>query len=369
MTNSSGPFAGLLLADYGASILRIDRPHPSAHTLSAPPPTADVLVRNKTSIALDLKSAGGLLLLRKILEDADVLIDPYRPGVIESMGLRPSELLAANQRLIVARLTGFRRDGKYSAMAGHDINYLAVSGVLSQLGRKGSPPSPPANILADFAGGGLMCALGIMMALFAREKSGKGQVVESNMVDGSAYLATMMRLGTKTPLWDKQRGENLLDGGSPFYDVYECKDGGYMAVGALEPQFFSRLLRGLELPIELQMQQHERDSWDSMRELFRGKFKQKTRKQWEAVFDGKDACCTPVLSQRELERAEYKQRQAVALSKTPGREIDQSKAWKSAGMSPGFGGEKILLHWMGWSRGIDYEVKHGALILSQKAKL
>ena len=172
-----------------------------------------------------------------LLKHADVLIEPYRPGVLESLGLNPTGLLASNQRLIIARLTGFRRDGEYANKAGHDINYLAVSGVLSLLGRKGEAPYAPANILADFAGGGLMCAFGILMALFSRTHSGKGQVVESNMVDGSAFLGTLMRYLIRTPLWDQPRGQNLLDGGCPWYDVYECKDGKYMAVGALEQKF------------------------------------------------------------------------------------------------------------------------------------
>ena len=175
--------------------------------------------------------------MKEILCQADVLIEPFRPGVLEALGLDPKELVARNKRLVVARLTGFRREGKYSAMAGHDINYLAVSGVLGQLGRRDGPPYAPANILADFAGGGLMCAFGVVMALMARTRTGMGQVVESNMVDGVAYLASMMRLGLKTPVWDQPRGENVLDGGCPWYDVYECKDKGYMAVGAWNRSF------------------------------------------------------------------------------------------------------------------------------------
>ncbi|MCJ1258517.1 Isopenicillin N epimerase component 2 [Lignoscripta atroalba] len=364
-----GPFAGLLLADYGASILRIDRPHPSAHSSTTPPPTPDLLVRNKSSIALDLKSVGGLSLLKALLNDADVLIDPFRPGVLESLGLDPNELHTSNQRLIVARLTGFRRDGKYSDMAGHDINYLAVSGVLSQLGRKGGSPYPPANILADFAGGGLMCAFGIITALLAREKTGKGQVVEANMVDGSAYLAEMMRLGKKTPLWNQPRGENILDGGCPWYDVYECKDGGYMAVGALEPQFFTELIEGLRLDKTLLSERNDRAHWPKIRDLFQHTFKTKTRKEWEAVFDGKDACCTAVFEQEELENTGYDQRHPVGLRGTPGIKIDQNQVWTSIGLAPGSGGEDTLHKWMGWQRGKDYVVKGGALVKSVRAKV
>lgn len=363
------PFAALLLADFGASVLRIDRPHPSAHTAEPPPPTSDLLSRNKSSIALDLKSPGGVALLQDILSHADVLIEPFRPGVLESLGLAPTELLAHNKRLIVARLTGFRRDGKYSPMAGHDINYLAVSGILSQLGRKDAPPYAPANILADFAGGGLMCALGIVMALLARTTTGMGQVVESNMVDGVSYLASMMRLGLKTPMWDQPRGENVLDGGCPWYDVYACKDGGHMAVGALEPKFFLELLKGLKLGPELMIHRDDRKTWPMTRTVFRERFKEKTRTQWEEVFDGKDACCTPVLEQAELEGGGYEQRHPVGLTGTPGPGIDQGEVWSTEGLSPGVGGEDVLRDWIGWRRDRDYRLERGGLVKIDGAKL
>lgn len=318
---------------------------------------------------MNLKSPGGLSLLKTLLKDVDVFLDPYRPGVLEALGLGPIELLAWNRRLIIARLTGFRRDGKYAKMAGHDINYLAVSGVLSQLGRKSEAPYPPANILADFAGGGLMCAFGILMALLAREKTGQGQVVESNMVDGSAYLGTFMRFATKTPLWNKPRGENTLDGGSPFYDVYECKDGGYMAVGALEPQFFTKLIEGLQLDHGYGRKQHDRSAWPAMRTAFHAKFLEKTRKQWDAVFDGKDACCTPVLGQAELEEARYEQRPAVGLTNTPGLGVKQEEGWTSLGLAPGSGGEEVLKSWLGWRRDRNFRVEGNALAQIENAKI
>jgi alpha-methylacyl-CoA racemase len=228
---STGPFAGLLLADWGASVLRIDRAVKGAHTNNPPSPTSDLLTRHKSSIAVDIKTEPGISLILSLIPNVDILIDPFRPGVLEKAGLSPEKvLLKINPRLIVARMTGFRRDGKYAAMAGHDINYLAVSGVLSQLGRSNSTPYPPANLLGDFGGGGLVCFLGIVMAVLQRHKTGMGQVVEANMVDGAAYLGVMPRFARKTPMWDRPRGENLLDGGCPYYDTYECKDGGYMAV-------------------------------------------------------------------------------------------------------------------------------------------
>ena len=214
----------MLLADYGATVLRIDR---------APAiPTNDQLTRRKTSICVNMKSPSGLALIKKLIPNVDVVIDPFRPGVLEKVGLGPEEvLLKLNPRLVVGRVTGFRRDGKYSQMAGHDINYIAVSGVLSLFGRKGEKPYPPGNVMGDFAGGGAMCFLGILLALLGRERNGgRGQVVEANIVDGSAILATMPRLGMKIPIWSGERGTNLLDGGSPYYDTYETKDGKYMAV-------------------------------------------------------------------------------------------------------------------------------------------
>ena len=374
LTNSridfgQGPFATLLLADFGATVLRIDRPHPLAHSSQLPPPTRDLLTRGKKSTAIDLKSSGGLCLLRELLSHADVLVDPFRPGVLESLQLSPRDLIASNERLIVARLTGFRRDGKYADMAGHDINYLAVSGVLSQLGRAGGPPYAPANLLADFAGGGLSCAFGIIMALVERGRTGRGQIVESNMVDGVAYLASMMRLGTKTPLWNMPRGNNLLDGGCPYYDVYECKDGGYMAVGALEPQFFSQLLKGLELDEELSKRRDDAATWPILREDFRAKFMQKTRKQWESIFNSTDACCTPVMEQSELEVSGYDQRHLVHLKESPGQIMKKEQAWTSEGLAPGSGGEDILHTWMGWKRGHHYGIEKGGLIKIQTAKL
>lgn len=341
-----------------------------AHTSRPPPPTSDLLTRRKSSIALDLKSPAAVALLKDLLKHVDVLIDPFRLGVLEALGLHPNLLLAANPSLVIARLTGFRRDGKYKDMAGHDINYLAVSGVLSQLGRKDSPPYPPANILADFAGGGLMCAFGIIMALLNRTRTGKGQVVASNMVDGSAYLASFMRFGLKTPIWDQPRGENILDGGCPFYDVYACKGGGYMAVGALEPKFFKELICGLGLEgSSCTQQQLDRQSWPKMREAIRERFLQQTRDQWEQVFDGTDACCTPVNGQDELELQGYEQRPAVGLSASPSLDVRGDQAWKSEGLAPGHGGEDLMDTWLGWKKDKDYVVQQGGLVKIDKPKL
>lgn len=368
------------MADYGATVLRVDRTHPMAYTSSPPPATADQLTRRKASIAVDTKSEDGLALIKKLVPQVDVLIDPFRPGVLERMGLEPDGvLLKLNKRLIVARMTGFRRDGKYKDIAGHDINYIAVSGVLSMLGRKGEKPYAPGNILGDFAGGGAVCFMGILLALLQREKHGLGQVVEANMVDGSAYMGTMPRFATKGPVWDDERGSNVLDGGCPYYDTYETEDGKYMSVGALEPQFFAAFLRGMEIdPQSINGLREDKQTWPTQREMYAKRFKEKTRAVWESIFDGTNACCTPVLTHAELEKGGFDQRPMATLRSSPGFAIAPGEAdnrspaqgqgvgvqgggWSAPGLYPGEDGEKLLAQWMGWERGQQYIIKNGGL--------
>ena len=268
-------------------------------------------------------------------------------------------------------------------MAGHDINYIAVSGVLSMLGRKGEKPFPPGNIIGDFAGGGAVCFMGILLALLSRERTGRGQVVEANMVDGSAYMATMPRLSTKTPMWDDERGTNQLDGGAPYYGTYETKDGKYMSVGALEPQFFDELLKGLSLKTsDLPGDRLDKRHWPAIEERFTKIFKSKNRADWEKVFDGTDACVAPILTQGELEQSGFDQRPVVTLKDAPSRAIapgnvDRPPAegqgagvegggWTSKGLRPGVGGEEVLQKWMGWTRGREYNIEKGAIALVSK---
>jgi alpha-methylacyl-CoA racemase len=298
--------------------------------------------------------------------------------VLEKLGLDPATtLLKLNPRLITVRLTGFRRDGKYSAMAGHDINYLAVSGALSILGAKGKPPLPPGNILADFAGGGMVAFLGVLLALIRRGVSEKGQVVEANMVDGVSFLVTFPRLAVKTPVWGTERGTNLLDGGCPYYGCYECKDKGeYMSVGALEPQFYKELLKGLQLtesevlPRGFKGNRNDKGCWAYMKSIFERRFKEKTRKEWEGVFDGTDACCTPVLKMGELEKIGFEQRPVVGLKESPGMGLTGKSGYVGKALRPGEGGEEALKAWMGWKKGREYrEEGTGALVLTEKSKL
>ncbi|KAJ2902198.1 putative alpha-methylacyl- racemase protein [Zalerion maritima] len=376
-----GPFAGMLLADAGASVLRIDRASPNQT------PTDDLLTRHKSSIAVNLKSPEGVDLVKELARHADVVIDPFRPGVLERLGLGPDALRPLNNKLIYGRMTGFRRDGKYKDMAGHDINYLAVSGVLGLLGRDGEKPTPPWNILADFAGGGAALFQGILLALAAREKIGVGQVVEANMVDGASYLATFPRFALKTPLGCNPRGQNLLDTGCPYYDTYETLDGKFMAVGALEPQFFSILAKSMGFDGQgWEGKRYDTANWPELKRLLEGTFKTKTRAEWEKIFDGTDACCTPVLEYREMEsnpQREGDQRPSVTLLETPCLAVKKDskdsrqgqgkgvsgEGYEGQSLAPGGGGDKALGNWLGWTKGRDFDVEKGAFILKTKSRL
>ena len=389
------PFAGMLLADAGADVLRIDRAIPgNSGTATAgndgSGTAQDLLSRRKRSIAVNLKSADGIRLVKELARTADIVIEPFRPGVMEKLGLGPDVLCAedANPRLIYGRMAGFRRDGRYASMAGHDINYLAVSGTLSLLGRAGQKPHPPVNILGDFAGGGATLFQGILLAVVARASTGRGQVVEANMVDGASYLATFPRLNLKTPEGDQPRGQNLLDGGCPYYDTYETQDRRYVAVGALEPQFFRALLNGLGLEgdRELEARRHDRTTWPAMRRRFEAAFRSRTRDEWEAAFDGTDACCTPVLEYAELEAGgtrEGDQRPAVTLRGTPclaisneagtGASVARGQGPGVPGdgyvgqvLPPGRGGEEALSEWFGLVKGKHFDSKEGGLVLLSK---
>jgi alpha-methylacyl-CoA racemase len=380
-----GPFAGMLLADAGASVLRIDRP---PALTSGTPPAPDLLTRHKTSVAIDVKDPAGAAVIKQLARHADVLIDPYRPGVLEKLGLGPADLLPLNPRLIYARLTGFRRDGRFAHMAGHDINYLAVSGALALLGRAEHPPTPPGNLLGDFAAGAVFAVLGILMALLERSRSGRGQVVEANIVDGVSYLATFARFAIRTHVWNQPRGRNLLDSGCPFYDAYVTKDGKWMAVGALEPQFFAELVKGLGVDGQGWETGRRNDikQWPELRRILEETFRSKTREEWERVFEGKDACCTPVYEYEELAEDKSKegdQRPAVTLTETPWLAVRkdashvrhgqgpgvEGEGFRGHPLEPGQGGEETLKEWLGWTRGKQFEVKGGGVALKEKAKL
>ncbi|CAO1636889.1 unnamed protein product [Parajaminaea phylloscopi] len=310
-----GPMVGLVLADFGADVIRIDR---VGATLNA-----DGLCRGKRSVCIDPKNPEGLQTLKRLIGKADVLIDPFRPGVLERLGLGPEQFHTAaggphvNEGLVFARITGFQRQGPYANMAGHDINYIALSGLLSMLGAAGGPPQPPVNLLGDFAGGSFVCLLGILMALLERARSGKGQVVEADMVTGARYLATFLLLTSHLEHpetgavvgdgSDERRGTGMLGGGAPWYGVYRCKDGGWMSVGAIEPQFYRQLLSLLKANVAPSSslshpdpaQQNDHSQWPAQRDYFTQVFALKTRAEWGKVFLGTDACCVPILSRDE----------------------------------------------------------------------
>ncbi|RZC38397.1 CoA transf 3 domain containing protein [Asbolus verrucosus] len=316
------PFCGMILADFGASVLRVDRVGANADL--------DCLGNGKQSIALNLKHPDGVKIMRELCKSSDVLIEPFRKGVMEKLGLGPEILLKDNPRLVYARLTGYGQTGPFSKSAGHDINYVGLSGVLSLFGRYNEKPIFPVNLAADFGGGGLMCALGIILALYERHSSGLGQVIDHSMVEGTAYLSSWLYRSQKLPIWGKERGKNYLDTGAHFYEVYETKDGKYMSVGALEPQFYENLLEGLQLSYE-DAPQHE--NFEKSKELFAKKFQEKTQEEWCKIFDNIDACVAPIMTltdapkhQHNLERRSFIKGEhgivpmpAPVLSRTPGK--------------------------------------------------
>jgi alpha-methylacyl-CoA racemase len=289
------PYACMLLADAGAEVIRLERA-PTGGALAPPGPYWDLLSRSRPSVGIDLKRPEAVELVLDLVEQADVLIEGFRPGVVERLGVGPDDCWTRNRALVYGRMTGWGQDGPLAETAGHDIDYIAISGVLWQIGRTGERPTPPLNLVGDFGGGGMLLAFGVLAALVEARQSGQGQVVDAAMTDGSISLATMMFALRQLGNWNEERGTNMLDTGAPFYEVYETADGQYFAVGAIEPQFYAALLKGLGLDHEDLPAQNDRDRWPEMKERFAATFRAKTRDEWTAVFDGTDACAAPVLS-------------------------------------------------------------------------
>jgi alpha-methylacyl-CoA racemase len=294
-----GPFAGMLLADMGADVLLLDRPGGSDLGLKRER-WMDVMLRGRRSVTLDLKAKGAAAAALELVARADALIEGFRPGVMERLGLGPDACLEANPKLVYGRMTGWGQDGPLAPRAGHDINYIALSGVLNAFGRKGQAPVPPLNLVGDFGGGGMLLGFGIACALLHAQKTGQGQVVDAAMVEGAALLAAMFSGFLAAGRWSEERGANVLDTGAPWYDCYETKDGKYVAVGAIEAKFFEELVQRLGLaglpP------QNERARWPEMRAALAQAFRQKTRDEWVKVFEGSDACFAPVLTFSEARR-------------------------------------------------------------------
>jgi len=293
------PFASMMLADMGAEILRIDRAERVEGGERDAPPPLDFLSRGRRSVGLDLKSPAGVELLLKLVETADVILEGFRPGVMERLGVGPEVCLARNPRIIFGRMTGWGQEGPLAQAAGHDINYIALAGALEPIGRRGEKPLPPLNLVGDFGGGGMLLAYGIACALVERARSGKGQVVDAAMVDGAAALMTFFHAAQQAGWWKPERGTNLLDGGAPFYDTYETSDGKYIAVGAIESKFYAELIAKLGLASEDLPDQMDRSRWEEQRERFAGLIKTRTREAWCEILEGTDACFAPVLSLAE----------------------------------------------------------------------
>ncbi|MDA8320526.1 MAG: CaiB/BaiF CoA-transferase family protein [Actinomycetota bacterium] len=296
------PFGCMILSDLGADVLRVERAEASGPDAAAP---VDPLTRGRRSIGLNLKDPAGVDLLLRLTETADVLVEGFRPGVAERLGFGPQECARRNPGLIFARMTGWGQDGPLARSAGHDIDYIALSGALHPIGRAGGRPVPPVNLVGDFGGGGMLLAVGVLAALVERQRSGLGQVVDAAMVDGSALLTAFLHGMRAAGAWRDERGVNLLDGGAPFYDTYATADGQHMAVGALEPQFYAALLAGLGLADADLPAQHDRAGWPVLRDRFTAIFASRTRDEWAGVFAGTDACVAPVLSLDEAAGHEH----------------------------------------------------------------
>jgi alpha-methylacyl-CoA racemase len=284
-----GPFCAMLLADLGAEVLRVERP--AAARTGWP----TVLARGRRSVAVDLKHPDGAGVVLDLVAAADALVEGFRPGVAERLGIGPDACLARNPRLVYGRVTGWGQEGPWRLAAGHDIDYIALAGALHPVGPAGGPPVPPLNLVGDFGGGGMLLALGVVAALLERGRSGAGQVVDAAMVDGAALLTTQFHELLAAGLWREQRGGNLLDGGAPFYAVYETADGRHLAVGALEPQFYAELLRRLGLDGGDLPDQLDRDGWPLLRERLAALFRTRTLEEWCDLLAGTDACVAPVL--------------------------------------------------------------------------
>ncbi len=293
-----GPFAGMMLADMGADVLLVDRSADAGLGLGRER-RSEVMLRGRRSVTLDLKSAGGVEAALQLADRADALIEGFRPGVMERLGLGPDVLLARNPKLVYGRVTGWGQSGPLAARAGHDINYIALAGVLGAIGRAGQSPVPPLNLVGDFGGGGMLLAFGIACGVIQARASGRGQVVDAAMVDGAGLLATMFAGLRAAGTWQDARGVNVLDSGAPWYDSYRTADGRYVAVGAIEAKFYAELIERLGLDAATLPSQHERERWPELRGRLAAAFLAKTRDEWCAVFDGSDACVAPVLDWTE----------------------------------------------------------------------
>ena len=289
-----GPFCGMILADLGAEVIVIDRFESAGQVTKT-----DIASRGKKSIAIDLKKKESIDLIKDIVQNADVVIEGLRPGKMEKLGMGPEDFFEVNPKLIYGRMTGWGQHGPLSSAPGHDINYIALTGALSSIGSKNSAPLPPLNLVGDFGGGGMVLAMGICAALVEVSKSGKGQIIDSAMTDGSALLMSMMYGFYSAGIWTDHRESNLLDGAAHFYGCYECRDKKFVSIGSIEPQFYQELIKRLDLDYNVFKDQMDRSKWPEFKKIIEKKFKEKTRDEWCDVMEGGDVCFAPVLSLEE----------------------------------------------------------------------
>ena len=289
-----GPFCGMLLADLGAEVIRLDKS--SSHGNHN---KADIHNRNKKSITVDLKNPESIIEVKKLISQMDGIFEGFRPGVMERLGLGPKECLDLNKSLVYGRMTGWGQEGPMAKQSGHDINYIALSGVLDSMGRKGENPQPPLNLVGDFGGGGMLLAVGMLSAFIHAQKTGNGQVVDAAMIDGSSMLMSMLYSFKEMGFWNEGKESNLLDGAAHFYDTYECSDNKHIAIGSIEPQFYKELLDKLDIQDEDFLDQMNRKAWPELKAKMSKVIKLKSRVEWTEIFDSSDACVSPVLSLTE----------------------------------------------------------------------
>jgi len=348
-----GPFCAMMLSDLGAEVIRVDRAA-AAQRAGRSGPSGDILNRGRKSIAVDLKNPDGVEAVLRLVESADALIEGFRPGVAERLGIGPDVCAERNPRLVYGRMTGWGQDGPYASAAGHDINYLALSGTLHAIGRAGEKPTPPINLVGDFGGGGMLLALGVVAAMLEAKGSGQGQVVDTAMVDGSAILNTMTHSLLASGLWEDERGVNMLDTGAHYYDTYETSDGKFVSIGSIEPQFYAQLLSltGLDADDEFLNLQHDQSMWPHLSERLTAVFKTKTRDQWCEIMEHTDVCFAPVLSMTEaphhphnLERGTFVQPNGVMQAAPAPRFSRTPSTIQRPPAVPGEHTDEVLADW------------------------
>jgi len=362
------PFCGALLADLGADVVRIDRVTPV--DLGAPtPPRFDFYNRNKRSVALDLKSRAAVDVALRMVRGADILLEGFRPGVAERLGLGPAECIGVNPRLIYGRVTGWGQDGPLAQTVGHDINYLALSGALHCIGEHGRQPVPPLNLVADLGGGAMYLAAGVLAALFEARISGRGQVIDAAMLDGLANLMSAFSAFRQMGQWTLDREDNMVDGGAPFYRTYETRDAKYIAVGAIEARFYEALTAGMGLDVAQLPPQNNRAAWPRMRELFANTFKSRTRDEWVTAMQGRDACFSPVLDIDEAPAHPHMRARRVfrtfdgAVHPSPAPRFERTPAdLRRSAPAPGQHSVEVLAEWGVNSSEIDALLRTGAML-------